>query len=228
MTRILVVEDEPTIAIGLQDDLQAEGYDVEVASDGNAASSKAGAGVFDLILLDVMLPGKDGFTICPEIRASGSRTPIILLTARGQEHDKIMGLGLGADDYVTKPFSPGELIARIQAVLRRASRPAIGKTFQFADVHVDFSRHEVRRGGRIVELTPAEFKLLHVLIENRGEVLSLDRLLHEGWGKDVFLTDRVIYTHINNLRAKIERDSRNPRHIVSVRGSGYRFDMNES
>ncbi len=224
MTRILVVEDEPTIAIGLQDDLEAEGYDVEVASDGNTGAAKAAVGGFDLILLDVMLPGKDGLTICRELRAAGSRMPIILLTARGQEQDKIMGLGLGADDYVTKPFSPRELVARIQAVLRRAARPAIGKVFQFADVTVDLSRHEVRRAGRAVEVTPAEFKLLRVLIENRGEVLSIDRLLEEGWGKNVFLTDRVIYTHINNLRTKIEADPRNPRHIVSVRGSGYRFD----
>ena len=224
MTRILVVEDEPTIAIGLQDDLEAEGYEVEVASDGDTAAIKAASGRFDLILLDVMLPGKDGFTICRELRAAGSRAPIILLTARGQEQDKILGLGLGADDYVTKPFSPRELIARIQAVLRRATRPVIGKTVQFGDVQVDFARHEVRRSGRIVDLTPAEFKLLRILIEYRGEVLSLDRLLQEGWGKDVFLTDRVIYTHINNLRAKIERDPRNPCHIVSVRGSGYRFD----
>jgi len=224
MTRILVVEDEPTIAIGLHDDLEAEGYEVEVASDGDAGSRKAARGGFDLILLDVMLPGKDGFTICRELRSAGSHTPIILLTAKGQEQDKVLGLGLGADDYVTKPFSPRELVARIQALLRRASRPPIGKTFQFSDVLVDFARHEVRRAGQLVDLTPAELKLLRVLIENRGEVLSLDRLLEEGWGKDVFLTDRVIYTHINNLRAKIESDPRNPRHIISVRGSGYRFD----
>jgi len=224
MTRILVVEDEPTIAIGLQDDLETEGYEVDVASDGDSAAIKAASGVFDLILLDVMLPGKDGLTVCRELRSAGSRTPIILLTARGQEQDKILGLGLGADDYVTKPFSPRELIARIQAVLRRAARPPAGKTFQFGDVQVDFTRHEVRRAGRIVELTPAEFKLLRVLIENRGEVLSLDRLLNEGWGKDVFLTDRVIYTHVNHLRAKIERDPQSPKHIVSVRGAGYRFD----
>ena len=224
MTRILVVEDEPTIALGLHDDLQAEGYEVEVATDGVSAMAKASRGGFDLILLDVMLPGKDGFTICRDLRAEGSRTPVILLTARGQEQDKVFGLRLGADDYVTKPFSPQELIARVQAVLRRAERPPVGKVFQFADVRVDFSRHEVLRGGQLVELTPAELKLLRVLIENRGEVLSLNRLLEEGWGKDVFLTDRVIYTHINNLRSKIEPDPHHPRYIISVRGSGYRFD----
>jgi DNA-binding response OmpR family regulator len=224
VTRVLVVEDEPTIAVGLQDDLEAEGYQVEVVSDGETAARKGATGAYDLILLDVMLPGKDGFTACRELRAAGSRTPIILLTARGQEQDKILGLGLGADDYVTKPFSPRELIARIQAVLRRAARPPVGKTMHFGDVQVDFTRREVRRGGRLVDITPAEIKLLRVLIEHRGEVLSLDRLLQEGWGRDVFLTDRVIYTHINHLRSKIEADPQHPKHIVSVRGVGYRFD----
>jgi two-component system alkaline phosphatase synthesis response regulator PhoP/two-component system response regulator VicR len=224
MTRILVVEDEPVITIGLQDDLEAEGYEVEAVSDGDTGSARAARGGFDLILLDVMLPGKDGFTICRELRAAGSRTPIILLTAKGQERDKVMGLGLGADDYVTKPFSPAELVARIQAVLRRAARPPIGKVFQFSDVQVDFSRHEIRRGGRTIRVTPAEMKLLRVLIENRGEVLSIDQLLSQGWGKDVYLTDRVIYTHMDKLRAKIESDPKNPRHIVNVHGAGYRFE----
>ena len=224
MTRILVVEDEPTIAIGLQDDLEIEGYEVEVARDGDSGAILATRGNFDLILLDVMLPGKDGLTLCRELRSAGSRVPIILLTAKGQETDKVMGLGLGADDYVTKPFSPRELVARIQALLRRAARSPIGKTFQFGDVCVDFSRHEVHRAGNLVALTPAELKLLRVLIENRSEVVSLDRLLESAWGKDVFLTDRVIYTHVNNLRAKIEPDPHNPRYIVSVRGAGYRFD----
>jgi two-component system alkaline phosphatase synthesis response regulator PhoP/two-component system response regulator VicR len=224
MTRILVVEDEPTIALGLKDDLEAEGYAVEVARDGNAGAASAARGGFDLILLDVMLPGKDGFTVCRDLRSAGSRTPIILLTAKGQEQDKVLGLSLGADDYVTKPFSPRELVARIQAVLRRGTRPAAGRTFQFGDVQVDFSKHELRRGGHVVETTPSELKLLRVLIEHRGIVLSIDQLLREGWGDEVFLTDRVIYTHINNLRAKIEPDPRHPRYIVSVRGSGYRFD----
>jgi DNA-binding response OmpR family regulator len=224
VTRILVAEDEPTIAIGLQDDLEAEGFDVEVAGHGDVAATRAAAGHFDLILLDVMLPGRDGFRICRDLRAAGSQTPIILLTARGQEQDKLLGLGLGADDYITKPFSPRELVARIHAVLRRATRSPTSNVFQFGDVQVDFARHQVRRGADVIDVTAAELKLLRVLIEHRGEVLSLDRLLQEAWGKDVFLTDRVIYTHINNLRAKVEPDPRNPKHIVSVRGAGYRFD----
>jgi DNA-binding response OmpR family regulator len=223
MTRILVVEDEPTIAIGLHDDLTIEGFDVEVVSDGDAGARAAGRGGFDLILLDVMLPGKDGFTLCRELRAAGVHVPIILLTARGQEADKVAGLGLGADDYVTKPFSPRELMARVHAVLRRATRSPVGRGFQFGSVRVDFARHEVLRDGRTVDVTPSEFKLLRVLIERRGEVLSIDQLLHEAWGADVFLTDRVVYTHVNNLRAKIEPDPRQPRHIISVRGVGYRF-----
>jgi two-component system alkaline phosphatase synthesis response regulator PhoP/two-component system response regulator VicR len=225
MTRILVVEDEPTIAIGLHDDLTIEGFQVEVASDGDAGARAAGRGGFDLILLDVMLPGKDGFTVCRELRAAGVHVPIILLTARGQESDKVLGLGLGADDYVTKPFSPRELVARVHAVLRRAARTPLGRSFGFGDAHVDFARHEVRRDGRPVDVTPSEFKLLRVLIERRGEVVSIDDLLRDGWGADVFLTDRVVYTHINNLRAKIEPDPRRPRHIVSVRGVGYRFEQ---
>jgi two-component system alkaline phosphatase synthesis response regulator PhoP len=223
MTRILVGEDEPTIAIGLHDDLQIEGFEVEVVSDGEAGLRAAGRGVFDLILLDVMLPGKDGFTVCRELRSAGVHVPIILLTARGQEADKVTGLALGADDYVTKPFSPRELVARVHAILRRAARPPVGRSLHFGDVRVDFARHEVLRDGRPVDVTPSEFKLLRVLIERRGEVLSIDDLLRDGWGADVFLTDRVVYTHVNNLRAKIEPDPKHPRHIVSVRGVGYRF-----
>ncbi len=223
MTRILVVEDEPTIAIGLHDDLQIEGFEVEIVSDGDAGSRAASRGGFDLILLDVMLPGKDGFAVCRELREAGVHVPIILLTARGQEADKVMGLGLGADDYVTKPFSPRELVARVHAVLRRSARTPVGKAVAFGHLRVDFARHEVLRDGRPVDVTPSELKLLRVLIEGRGEVLSIDRLLQEAWGGDVFLTDRVVYTHINNLRSKIEPDPKRPRHIVSVRGVGYRF-----
>lgn len=222
MRSILVVEDEPAIATGLKDDLELDGYHVDIAADGLAAMNAISRGTYDLILLDVMLPGKDGFTVCREARAAGVRTPIILLTARGEETDKIDGLNLGADDYVTKPFSPRELTARIQAVLRRG--PAARTVHTFGDVTVDFTRGEATRAGRKVELTAIEFKLLCTFLDNSGQVLSLDRLIEMVWGKDVFLTDRVVYTHVNNLRSKIEENPPQPRHIVSIRGLGYRFD----
>ncbi|MBM3747763.1 MAG: response regulator transcription factor [Acidobacteria bacterium] len=224
MKRILIVEDEPTIAIGLQDDLELEGFHAEVVSDGTTAVARALEGGYDLILLDVMLPGKDGFTVCREIQRAGLRTPIIMLTARGQEADKVTGLGLGADDYVTKPFSPRELVARIQAVLRRASEAAPAKVFEFGEVEIDFTRLEASRKGERVDLTATEFKLLRAFVEHRGRVLSIPQLLDLVWGKEMFLTDRVVYTHVNNLRGKIEEDPSRPRFIVSVRGAGYRFD----
>jgi DNA-binding response OmpR family regulator len=223
MSNILIVEDEPTISIALQDDLEIEGYEVEAVSDGETGEQKARQGGYDLILLDVMLPGKDGFSVCRSLRHAGIATPIILLTARTRESEKIAGLDLGADDYVTKPFSPGELVARIRAVLRRRG-PTSGPTQQFGDVNVDFERHEVRKGGRLTELTPSEFDLLRVFLENRGKVLSIDELLKRVRGPDVFLTDRVIYTHLNNLRSKIEDLPSKPKYLVSVRGVGYRFD----
>ena len=221
MKRILVVEDEPAIAIGLKDDLELDGYRVDVVDDGIVALKAVASSEYDLVLLDVMLPGKDGFTVCRELRSSGVRTPIILLTARGEEADKIRGLNLGADDYVTKPFSPRELTARIQAVLRRG--PATVR--RFGRIAVDLTRGEVTRSGYRVELTALEFKLLRVFLENAGAVLSLDRLIELVWGKDVFLTDRVVYTHVNNLRGKVEDNPSQPRHIVSLRGLGYRFDV---
>ena len=222
MKSILVVEDEPAIATGLKDDLELDGYNVDVAEDGVAAMDAIGRRAYDLILLDVMLPRKDGFTVCREARAAGVRTPIILLTARGEEADKIRGLNLGADDYVTKPFSPRELNARIQAVLRRG--PPTGAVRKFGDVTVDFTRGDATRAGKRIDLTALEFKLLRAFLDHPGEVLSLDRLIELVWGKDVFLTDRVVYTHVNNLRGKIEDDPSQPRHIVSLRGLGYRFN----
>ncbi len=222
--RILVVEDEPTIATGLRDDLELEGFTVEVVDDGMVALRRILEGKFDLILLDVMLPGKDGFDVCREARSKGNHTPIIMLTAKGQEVDRVVGLELGADDYVTKPFSRRELLARIKAVLRRGREPAkTGGIYRFADITVDFDRFEVSRGEKI-DLTAMEFKLLRVFLEHRGQVLTIDELMREAWGCDAVLTDRVIYTHVNNLRNKLEEDPRDPRFLVGVRGIGYRFD----
>ena len=224
MTRILVVEDEPGIALGLEDDLKMEGYDVEVASDGLTASRRARETAFDLILLDLMLPGKDGLEVCRELRRAGLRTPILMLTAKAQEAEKVMGLELGADDYVTKPFGARELRARIKALLRRASDGAEPEQYGFGDVEVDFLRGEVRRNGAAVEMTPIEFKLMALFIRSRGRVLSRERLIEGVWGPDTFASDRVVDNHIANLRKKIEHDPANPRYLRNLRGLGYRFD----
>ena len=223
MPRILVVEDEPPIASGLEDDLKLEGYEVEVVSDGETASRRAREQSFDLIILDVMLPHKDGFEVCRELRRAGLRTPVILLTAKTQESDKVLGLELGADDYVTKPFSPRELRARVKAALRRAAGE-IPEIYRFGEVEVDFSRWELRRAGEAVEMTPIEFRLLTTFIRHRHHTLSRDRLLEEVWGHETFVTDRVVDTHITNLRKKIEPKPSEPQLLISVRGMGYRFE----
>lgn len=221
MSRILIVEDEADIALGLEDDLTVEGHEVEVARDGETACRRGRDSGWDLILLDVMLPKKDGFDVCRELRHSGVHTPIILLTAKAQEAEKVMGLELGADDYVTKPFSPRELRARIKAVLRRFATP---DTYRFGDVEVDFARAEVRREGAAVEVTPIEFKLLAAFIQRRGRVLSRDQLLTAAWDRDIHVTDRAVDAHIVNLRRKIEPQPAEPKYLLSVRGLGYRFD----
>jgi DNA-binding response OmpR family regulator len=223
VTRILVVEDEPGIAFGLEVDLDAEGYGVEIVRDGNAAIERGGTGEFDLILLDLMLPGKDGFQVCRELRRSGCRTPIIMLTAKTREIDKVMGLDLGADDYVTKPFSPKELQSRIKAVLRRAAGE-LPEVYRFDDVEVDFTRCELRRGGEPAEATPLEFRLLTAFVRNRGRTLSRDQLLDEAWGRDFYVTPRAVDNHIAALRKKLEPDPARPRYLVNIRGMGYRFD----
>ena len=223
MKRILIVEDENAIAFGLQIDLKNEGYDVEIESDGAKALLRARRETFDLILLDVMLPGRDGFEICRELRRSGSKTPVIMLTARTQEAEKVLGLEIGADDYVTKPFSPRELRARVMAALRRGAKDE-APVYRFGDAEVDFERCELRRAGNPIEMTAFEFKLLAAFIRNAGKVLSRDNLLNLVWGPGTFVTDRVVDNHIVTLRKKIEPAPSEPRYIVSVRGLGYRFD----
>jgi DNA-binding response OmpR family regulator len=222
-TRILVVEDEPGIAFALESDLESEGYGVKVAKTGEEGLRLGQSGEFDLILLDVMLPGKDGFEICRALRRSGSKTPIILLTAKAQEAEKVMGLELGADDYVTKPFSPRELRARIKAVLRRHAEPQ-SEVFRFGDAEVDFARCEVRRGKRVVDLSALEFKLLSAFVRSAGRVLTRDQLLDAAWGGDVSVNDRAVDNHIVSLRRKLEPDPAHPRHFLNIRGMGYRFD----
>jgi DNA-binding response OmpR family regulator len=224
MPRILIVEDEPAIAFGLELDLKTEDYDVEVVDDGEAAVRRGREGSFDLILLDVMLPKKDGFEVCRELRRGGIKTPILLLTAKSQEAEKVMGLDLGADDYVTKPFSPKELRARVRALLRRGVAAEADAPYRFSDVEVDVARGEVRRGGETVETTPLEFRLLATFVKNRGRVLSRDRLLDLVWGAETFVTPRVVDNYIVTLRKKLEPEPAAPRFLINVRGQGYRFD----
>jgi DNA-binding response OmpR family regulator len=223
MTSILIVEDEHAIAMGLEEDLSLEGYSVEVVNDGDTAVRRAREHPFGLILLDVMLPKKDGLQVCRELRRGGVTTPIILLTARAQEAEKVLGLQIGADDYVTKPFSPLELRARIEAVLRRGRPAAAVETFAFGDIVLDLARCELTRAGRPVEITPVEFKLLAAFVRSRGRVLTRQQLLDQVWG-DTHTGDRVIDTHVANLRKKIEAEPSEPRYLVSLRGLGYRFD----
>jgi two-component system alkaline phosphatase synthesis response regulator PhoP len=224
MVRILVVEDEPGIAFGLESDLQAEGYDVTVVGDGLEAVRSASSQTFDLMLLDVMLPHKDGFEVCRELRRGGMKTPIILLTAKAQEAEKVMGLDVGADDYVTKPFSPRELRARIRALLRRTKPEPGEEVYRFGPCELDLVRFELRRNGRSLDTTTTELKLLAAFVRNRGRVMTRDRLLDEVWGEGISVTDRVIDNHIVSLRKKIEDEAATPRFLVSVRGVGYRFE----
>jgi DNA-binding response OmpR family regulator len=224
MSRILIVEDEPAIAFTLENDLEAEGYEIAVVADGVEAVRRALSEPFDLILLDVMLPNKDGFEVCRELRRGGLRTRIIMLTAKTQEAEKILGLDMGADDYVTKPFSPRELRARIRAMLRRTETEAGGEVHRFGSFELDLARFELRREGKRLEATHTELKLLTAFIRSRGRVLTREQLLEVVWGSGVFLTDRVVDYHIVALRKKIEDDPAAPRHLVSVRGVGYRFD----
>jgi DNA-binding response OmpR family regulator len=222
--RILVVEDEPGIAMALEDDLKLEGYHVDVTGDGIDAVKRARAEAFDVILLDVMLPGKDGFEVCRELRRSGIRTPILMLTARAQEPEKVMGLEAGADDYVTKPFGVRELRARIAALLRRAAPHGTAPVLRIGDAEVDFSRAEIRRGAQTTPLTPLEFRLLQVFVKARGRILTREQLISEAWGPGTYVSDRVVDNHIGSLRKKLEPDASEPRILRNVRGLGYCFD----
>ncbi len=207
MSRILVVEDEPAIALALQTDLRLEGYEVEVAEDGETASQRARNEPFDLILLDIMLPGKDGFAVCREVRSAGVKVPILMLTAKAQEAEKVLGLELGADDYVTKPFSALELRARIKALLRR-TEDATPEVQRFGDLEIDFGRIEVRRADVALDVTPIEFKILAALVKRGGRVVSRDRLLDLVWGENTYGSDRVIDNHVANLRKKLEDEGK--------------------
>jgi DNA-binding response OmpR family regulator len=227
MTRILIVEDEPDIVLSLVEDMRRQGYETEVVTDGEKAVRRGRESLWDLILLDVMLPKMDGFDVCLELRRAGVATPIILLTARSQEAEKEVGLDSGADDYVTKPFSLRELRARVRAHLRRSATSngaQVVEAHHFGDCEVDFGRAELRRAGKKVEITALELGLLGVFLRNRGRLLSRERLIDAAWGPGVAISDRAVDTHVFNLRRKIEPVPARPRFLVGVRGLGYRFE----
>jgi len=223
--RILLVEDEPSLVLTVSDRLVSEGYRVETVGDGEEAVALAETGAFDLILLDVMLPGKNGFDVCRDLRQRGMQVPILMLTARTQVVDRVVGLKLGADDYLSKPFEMIELLARIEALLRRARAPlsGAGDSYAFGDVQVDFRRAEVRRNGQLLSLSALELRLLRHFIENRGLVLSRDELLDRVWGYDATAVTRTVDVHVASLRQKIEANPSRPQHVLTVHRLGYKF-----
>ena len=226
MKRILLVEDESAFAVGMIDRLESEGYRVEWTQTGAHAYDVARRHSFDLIVLDVMLPEKNGFDICRDLRREGVHTPVLMLTARGEVVDRVLGLKLGADDYVQKNCEPMELMARIEALLRRStSFVATPERVEFGTVHVDFRKHELTRGGKPLTLSPVEFRLLEYLIQRRGDVVTREELLENVWNLDADTLSRTVDVHIAGLRRKIEADSRYPRYLLTVKGSGYKLAL---
>ena len=223
MPRILIVDDEPSIVLAIRDELAFEGFEVDSAVDGPTGIQKAREWRPDVLLLDLMLPGMNGFEICRRLRPELPDLWIIVLTARGQEADRVTGFEAGADDYVTKPFSLRELVARVRVGLRRRLSKEARPVHSFGDIEVDLRAHRVTKGGVDVPLTRKEFEILALLIERSGEVIPRDEFCDRLWGREVYVTQRVIDTHIASLRKKIEKDPNNPSHIVSVRGVGYKL-----
>jgi DNA-binding response OmpR family regulator len=228
MSRILVVEDNPDLAFGLRNNLEIEGYDVVLADDGPSGLSAARTAGPDLIILDLMLPGLDGYRVLRTLREEGRLTPVLILTARGEEADKVRGFRLGADDYVTKPFGVLELLARVQALLRRASlapgaSPTLGERERFGEVEIDRAARCVTRRGEMIDLTPMEFDLLIALLKRRGAVASRHDLLREVWGYHAAVVSRTVDTHVAELRRKLEDNPAMPRYILTVRKAGYRL-----
>ena len=222
--RILLVEDEPGLVLTLTDRLAREGYAVESSTDGESGLERAAGEAFDLVLLDVMLPRLGGFDVLKELRRRNVETPVIMLTARGQVVDRVVGLKLGADDYVTKPFEMVELLARIEAKLRRATgTPHPAEGYQFGTVRIDFRRAEVTRDGQPLELSAREFQLLKYFIEHRGATLTREELLNEVWGYNAMPSTRTVDVHVAWLRQKIEPNARHPQFVITVHGMGYKF-----
>jgi two-component system alkaline phosphatase synthesis response regulator PhoP len=222
--RILLVEDEPSLVLTLSDRLASEGYQVETAGDGDTALARATAEPFDLVLLDVQLPGRNGFDVCRDLRQRGVQVPVLMLTARSQVVDRVVGLKLGADDYLTKPFEMIELLARIEALLRRAKgAPPEAGVHRLGDLRIDLPSAEVSRDGAPVPLSTLEFKLLRYLIENPGRVISRDELLDRVWGYDAAAQTRTVDVHVASLRQKVEPNPARPQHIVTVHRLGYKL-----
>jgi len=224
MNKILIIEDEPDMVMGLRDSFEMEGYEVSYACDGEEGFEKALKEKPDLVLLDLMLPKKSGLDVCRELRRNGFGSPIVMLTARSQEIDKVLGLECGADDYVTKPFGLSELHARVRANLRRSSNQVVTVTnYSFSDVEIDFLKHRMTKAGNVVDLTSREFDLLKYLITHRGETLSREQMLDQVWGVDAMTFTRTVDTHIAKLRQKIEADVENPCFIITIHRVGYKF-----
>ncbi|HYO75232.1 MAG TPA: response regulator transcription factor [Thermoanaerobaculia bacterium] len=223
MNRILIVEDDPAMSVALRDGFEFEKYSVEMAADGEEGLRLATRGAHDLMILDVMLPKKSGLDVCKELRKNGSAAPIIMLTARGQEIDKIVGLKLGADDYVTKPFSFMELLARVEAVLRRSVKATASDEYSFGDVSLNFRTYQATKGGMPLDLTPREFSILRYFIDHGSEVVSREALLNHVWGYDSSAFTRTVDTHMARLRQKVESVPAEPRHLLTVHRVGYKF-----
>ncbi|HUJ27439.1 MAG TPA: response regulator transcription factor [Myxococcales bacterium] len=224
MACILVIEDDRAIALGLRVNLRKDGHDVRMAADGDTGLSMALQPDVDLVVLDVMLPGRNGYELLKELRRRGSTAAVLMLTAKGMESDKILGLKLGADDYLAKPFGLGELLARVEALLRR--RPPADKTslLRFGEVEVDLERQVVQRKGQPVDVSPQEFKVLRLFLTSNGRALSRDDILARCWGAEYEGTPRTVDNFVRSLRVKLEQDAENPRHFLTVRGHGYRFE----
>ncbi len=224
MRKVLIVEDDQAMAVALRDGFTFEGYAVDVARDGAAGLRLAAEKNLDLVILDVMLPRLSGLDVCRQLRGGGNNTPVIMLTARGQEIDKVLGLKTGADDYITKPFSFLELMARVEAVLRRARKTVEAiERVQFGDIDISFRNFEAAKGGRPLELSPREFKLIKYFVEHRGEVVTREQLLDTVWGYEGLTLTRTVDMHIAKLRQKIEETPGDPRHIITVHRVGYKF-----
>jgi two-component system, OmpR family, alkaline phosphatase synthesis response regulator PhoP len=223
--KILVVEDEPGILVSLRDEFESEGYTVHTAESGDKALALVKKQNPDLIILDIMLPVLNGYEVCKRLRMDGDMTPIIMLTVKDKEVDKVLGLEIGADDYVTKPFSLRELMARVKALFRRIEERGKGlANYSFGQVSLDFQKYEATKGGRKLDLTPLEFRMLKLLIEKKGQVISRNDFLDHIWGEDnVSVSFRTVDSHIANIRKKIEDDPSNPKHVLSLRSVGYKF-----